>query len=323
MAQKNFVELTRTNDKMPLVGFGCWKVDQKDAEETIYNAIKVGYRLIDGACDYGNEVEVGRGIRKAIADGIVKREEIFVTTKLWNTYHNKANVRPAFDKQLADLGLDYVDLYLIHFPIPLQHVEHDVCYPPGWVHPTKTSGILLEASPMQDCWREMEKIAEAGLARNIGISNFNVQLILDLLTYAKIKPAVLQIELHPYLQQKRLVEWVQSQGIAVTAYSSFGPASFAQLTDDGRNAKPLLDHEVIQAIAKKHDKTTAQVLLRWSVERNVAVIPKSMHVERMTTNRDLFSWSLGADDIKDITALEMGLRFNNPDSYGMALPLFA
>ncbi|KAL0083558.1 xylose reductase [Phycomyces blakesleeanus] len=323
MASAEYVSLSRTGDKMPLVGFGCWKISPEDAENTIYDAIKTGYRLIDGAADYGNEVEVGRGINKAIKDGLVKREELFVVTKLWNTYHNKANVRPSFDRQLQDLGLEYIDLYLIHFPVPLKNVEKSAAYPPGWYAPNGATAIEFERSPMHECWRELEKIAESGLAKNIGISNFNVQLILDLLTYANIKPAVLQIELHPYLQQTRLVEWVQSQGINITAYSSFGPASFIQLTEDGKSAQPLLEHEVIKSIAKKHGKTAGQVLLRWSLDRNVAVIPKSMHVERMQSNRDITSWSLDSEDHKQIKTIDRGLRFNNMDSYGFNLPLFA
>ncbi|KAI7860167.1 xylose reductase [Circinella umbellata] len=322
MTQEQHIVLNRTGQKMPLCGFGCWKVDPADAEETIYNAIKAGVRLIDGAGDYGNEVEVGRGINKAIKEGIVKREDLFVVTKLWNTFHAKENVRPAFDKQLQDMGLSYVDLYLIHFPVPLKHVAMDAAYPPGW-YQIGAKDIEFERSPMQDLWREMEKIAESGDAKNIGISNFNVQLILDLLTYANIKPATLQVELHPYLQQKRLVEWVQKQGIAVTAYSSFGPASFIQLTDDGKTAEPLLGHSVIKAIAEKHGKSTAQVLLRWSLDRNVAVIPKSMNVERTKSNLDIFDFTLAEEDLAAIAKLELGLRFNNPDSYGFELPLWS
>ncbi|KAI9484110.1 MAG: xylose reductase [Benjaminiella poitrasii] len=321
MTTENYVTLSRTGDKMPLVGFGCWKVSPQDAEDTIYNAIKSGYRLIDGAADYGNEVEVGRGINKAIREGIVTRQDIFVVTKLWNTYHNKSQVRPAFEKQLKDLELDYVDLYLIHFPVPLKHVNHDEVYPPGWYQPNKTE-IEFEPSPMYECWHEMEKLVEAKLTRNIGVSNFNVQMILDLLTYAQIKPAVLQIELHPYLQQSRLVTWVQSQGIQITAYSSFGPASFIELTDDGKTTPPLLEHEVIKEIASKHDKTTGQVLLRWSIERNIAVIPKSTNQDRIKSNLDIFSWSLDDEDLKKIASLEKRLRFNDPYSYKFNLPLF-
>ncbi|KAI8875874.1 xylose reductase [Backusella circina FSU 941] len=322
MAQQQYLTLNRTGDKMPQLGFGCWKVDPQDAEQTIYNAIKAGYRLIDGAADYGNEAEVGAGIRKALAEGIVKREELFVVTKLWNTYHNKNVVRRAFDKQLEDLGLDYVDLFLIHFPVPLKDVAHEVAYPPGWYQPGEESALEFERSPIHETWAEYEKLVEAKLVRNIGVSNFNVQLILDLLTYCNIKPAVLQVELHPYLQQSRLVKWVQSQGIQVTAYSSFGPSSFITLTDDGKQAAPLLTHSKIEEIAKKHGKTPAQVLLRWAVERNTAVIPKSMSEERIKSNMDIFSWSLEEADTKEIDSLEIGQRFNDPYSYGFGLPLF-
>lgn len=175
---------------------------------------------------------------------------------------------------------------------------------------------------MYQCWAELEKLVEAKLVRNIGISNFNVQAILDLLTYAKIRPAVLQVELHPYLQQTKLVNWVQSQGIHVTAYSSFGPASFVSLTDDGKNTAPLLENPVIKEIAAKHNKSTGQVLLRWSTEKNVAVIPKSTNAERIKSNLDLFSWSLDKSDLEKIAGLEQGLRFNDPYSYGFGLPLF-
>ncbi|KAG2171680.1 hypothetical protein INT43_008060 [Umbelopsis isabellina] len=322
MAQTTLT-LNRTGDKMPIVGFGCWKVANEDAENTIYTAIKNGYRLIDGAADYGNEVEVGRGINKAIKEGIVKREEIFVTTKLWNTYHSKDNVRAAFDKQLKDLNLDYVDLYLIHFPVPLKNVPIETAYPPGWYQPGEDK-VQLERSPLHELWPEFEKLVDAGLARNIGISNMNVQLIMDLLTYAKIKPSVLQIELHPYLQQSVLVKWVQEQDIQITAYSSFGPASFVPLgVDSAKKAAPLLQHDDISAIAKAHNKTPAQVLLRWSVQRGCAVIPKSSSEDRMVSNADVTSWSLPEDAMAKITQLDLNLRFNDPSGYGFNLPIFS
>ena len=127
MVAQEYITLDRTNDSMPLAGFGCWKIAPSDCEATIYNAIKTGYRLIDSAGIYGNEIEVGAGIKKAIAEGIVKREELFIVTKLWNTYHSKENVRPAFDKQLEELGLDYVDLYLIHCKLYFLYIF--ICYP--------------------------------------------------------------------------------------------------------------------------------------------------------------------------------------------------
>ncbi|ORY98723.1 4-dihydromethyltrisporate dehydrogenase [Syncephalastrum racemosum] len=319
----DYVTLDRTGDKMPMVGFGTWKVTDADAEDTIYNAIKAGYRLIDTAAVYDNETGVGRGIRKAISEGIIKREDIFVVTKLWNSYHNKKHVRPMLEKQLSMLGLDYVDLYHIHWPIPMKFIDPAKCYPPGWIDP-ETKRMDYEPSPMQDCYRALEELVDAGLIRNIGISNFNVQLILDVLTYAKYKPAVLQIELHPYLQQSRLVEWTQKQGIHVTAYSSFGPAAFDNFTSRSSTVGPLLEHDTIKAIANKHGKSTGQVLLRWSIERKVAVIPKSSNEGRMKSNLDLFSWSLDEEDRKSITDMNQNIRFNDLQDvmYGFELPLF-
>ncbi|KAI9498433.1 xylose reductase [Zychaea mexicana] len=335
---KDYLVLDRSGDKMPLVGFGTWKITDEQAEDTIYQAIKAGNRLIDTAAVYGNERGVGRAITKAIQDGTVTRKEMFgkilsayisemmatqVVTKLWNAYHHKDNVRPAFNKQLRSLGLDYVDLYHIHWPIPTRKTKaYDTYPPPGF---SASNGVMeTERSSLHDCYRELEKLVDDGLVRNIGISNFNVQLTLDLLTYCRIKPAVLQIELHPYLQQKRLVHWVQSQGIQVTAYSSFGPAAFDNVTAQGKQLGPLLEHDKIKQIADKHGKTTGQVLLRWSVERPVAVIPKSASPDRMKSNHDLFSWSLDDEDRKVINGMNVNFRFNDlaQDVYGFELPLF-
>ncbi|KAL1934073.1 hypothetical protein VTP01DRAFT_6255 [Rhizomucor pusillus] len=322
MMNDEYFILNRSGDKMPKVGFGCWKVEQNDAEQIIYDAIKAGYRLFDGACDYGNEKEIGRGIARAIKEGLVKREELFIVTKLWNTYHGKDNVRKAFEKQLQDLGLEYIDLYLIHFPVPLKFVPFEAAYPPGWYQPGADK-LEFERSPIHQTWPEMEKLVDDGLVRNIGVSNFNVQSLLELLSYCKYKPATLQVEVHPYLPQKRLVEWVQAQGIHITAYSSFGPGSYVTLNETGKTAKPLLEHDLVKTVAQKHNKTAGQILLRWAIERDIAVIPKSAHAERMKSNLDVFSWSLDEQDRNQLDSLSQGLRFNDPDSYGFNLPLFA
>ncbi|KAI8078161.1 4-dihydromethyltrisporate dehydrogenase [Gilbertella persicaria] len=310
-----------SGDKMPLRGFGCWKIDKKDAEDTIYQAIKVGYRLFDGACDYGNEVEVGRGVNKAIKEGLVKREELFIVTKLWNTFHNKQHVRAAFDRQLKDWGLDYFDLYLIHFPIPLQYVDPSINYPPEWYVPGANT-LTFEPSPLHECWTELEKLVEANLTRNIGIANFNCQTIMDMLTYAKIKPAVLQIEIHPYLPQERLIKWVKDQGIQVTAYSSFGPTSYVNLSEFGKDYSSLLEHDHVKSIANKHNVTTGQVLLRWALDREIAVIPKSSNEDRMKSNFDILDIKFDEQDNKTLDALKSNQRFNDPMIFGFGVPLF-
>ncbi|KAI7878224.1 xylose reductase [Lichtheimia hyalospora FSU 10163] len=324
MASQDYITLDRTNDKMPLVGFGCWKILPATCADTIYQAIKTGYRMIDSAQIYGNEVEVGQGIKRAIDEGIVKREDLFFVTKLWNTYHGKNNVRPAVERQLKDLGLTYFDLYLIHFPVPCEFTPIAEAYPPpGWIKPGKEK-FEYERSPIQDTWREIEKLVDDGLARNIGISNFNVQTILDMLTYCRIKPSILQIEHHPYLQQPRLVDWVKKQGIHIMAYSSFGPISYNEMTATGKNTPTLFDNETIKSIAAKHDKTPGQVLLRWSTQRDIVVIPKSLNAGRMAANLGVFGWSLDEEDLKAIGTLNAGLRFNDTmePAYGIDLPIF-
>ncbi|SAL98187.1 hypothetical protein [Absidia glauca] len=311
-----------SGNKMPFIGFGCWKVDPKDAPETIYNAIKVGYRLIDSASNYKNEESIGKGINMAIKEGIVKREELFITTKLWSTYHKKEHVRKACEKQLEQLGLDYVDMFLVHFPLPLKYVPIEEKYPPGWYQPGEET-ITFDRAPMHECWAEMEKLKEAGLVKDIGVSNFNAQLLMDMLTYAKIKPALLQIELHPYLQQSHLCEWVQAQGIAITAYSSFGPTSF--VSTGSRRAKgvePLFENPVIKDIAAKYRRQPSEVALRWSLERNIAVVPKSLNPERMKMNLEAINWQMDEEDVQAINQLDMGLRFNDPMVNAQKLPIF-
>ncbi|KAI9494786.1 xylose reductase [Zychaea mexicana] len=318
-----YISLQPSGDKMPLIGFGCWKIDPNDGAETIYNAIKVGYRLIDSASNYKNEKAIGRGINMAIDEGIVKREDLFVTTKLWSTYHKKEHVRPALEKQLEELGLDYVDMFLVHFPLPLKHVPIEERYPPGWYQNNDEPVITLDRAPMHECWGAMEKLVEAGLTRNIGVSNFNVQLLMDMLTYANIKPSLLQVELHPYLQQEHLVNWVQSQGIAVTAYSSFGPTSFVSTgSKRAKSVEPLFENPTVKDIAAKYNRAPSQVALRWSLERNVAVVPKSLNVDRMKMNLEALNWKMDEEDVQAINQLDMGLRFNDPMVNAQKLPLF-
>lgn len=192
---------------------------------------------------------------------------------------------------------------------------------------------------MQETWHEMEKLVDQGLVRNLGIANFNVQLTLDLLTYCNIKPDVIQgmsyyymrykglmmpflVEIHPYLQRNKFIDWMKRQGIQVTAYSSFGSAAFNIFTQENKHLTPLLEHETIKAIADKHGKTTSQVLLRWAVERGLVVIPKSGNVDRMKTNFDLDSFSLDDNDRNAIAAMNANIRFNDLEIYGIDIPLY-
>ncbi|KAI4748259.1 hypothetical protein E4T50_01435 [Aureobasidium sp. EXF-12298] len=308
--------------EMPLVGFGLWKVDNDTCADTVYNAIKVGYRLFDGACDYGNEKEVGQGVARAIKDGLVKREELFLVSKLWNSFHDADQVKPIAKKQLADLGIDYFDLYIIHFPVALKYVDPSVRYPPSWTD--ENDKITFSKTPLSETYKAMEELVNEGLAKSIGVSNYNGALMLDLLRYAKITPATLQIEHHPYLTQQGLVNLCKENNIHVTAYSSFGPASFVELKMQRAHDTPLLfDNETVKKIADKHNKSAGQVLLRWATQRGVAVIPKSNNKDRLAQNLDVCSFDLAEDEIEAISGLDRGLRFNDPVNYGLNIPIFA
>ncbi|WLF79405.1 NAD(P)H-dependent D-xylose reductase (XR) [Lodderomyces elongisporus] len=297
---------------MPLVGFGCWKLSNNLAADQVYNAIKVGYRLFDEAQDYGNEKEVGEGINRAIKEGIVSRDELFITSKLWNSFHDPKHVEYALDRVLSDLNLNYLDLFLIHFPIAQKFVPIDEKYPPGF-YCGDGNKFHFEDVPLLDTWKAMEKLVEKGKVRSIGISNFSGALIQDLLRGAKIPPAVLQIEHHPYLQQDRLIQWVQSKGIAITAYSSFGPQSFIELESKKAIDTPtLFENNAIKKIADKHGKSPAQVLLRWATQRDIAVIPKSNNPDRALQNLNVAEFTLDDEDVQEIKKLDKELRFNDP-----------
>ncbi|MBZ6376407.1 MAG: aldo/keto reductase [Kocuria palustris] len=234
-----------------------------------------------------------------------------MVSKLWNSFHEADKVEPIARKQLADWGVDYFDLYIVHFPIALKYLDPSVRYPPSWT--TAEGKIEFANAPIHETWGAMETLVDKKLARSIGVSNFSAQLLMDLLRYARVRPATLQIEHHPYLTQTRLVDYAQKEGITVTAYSSFGPLSFLEL--DLKHAKdtPLLfEHATITSIAEKHGRTPAQVLLRWSTQRNVAVIPKSNNPTRLAQNLTVTDFDLEASELEAISALDKGLRFNDP-----------
>lgn len=310
-------------NKMPQVGFGLWKVDNATCADQVYEAIKVGYRLFDGACDYGNEVESGQGVARAIKDGLVKRQDLFITSKLWNSFHDAEQVEPIVKKQLADWGLDYFDLYLIHFPVAIKYVAPEVRYPPGW-YVDGDSKIEYSKASLESTWKAMEGVKKSGLAKSIGVSNYTGALILDLLTYATTTPAVLQIEHHPYFVQPNLLKLAAQNDIKVTGYSSFGPLGFIECDMKvAETTQPLFEHAVIKGIAEKHGKTKAQVLLRWATQRGISVIPKSNSPKRLAENLDVTGFDLEQEEIDQISGLDRGLKFNVPTNYGIPIYVFA
>lgn len=298
---------------MPAVGLGLWKIDRNETASAVVDAVEVGYRHLDSACDYGNEVEAGAGIREALNRGLCTREELWVTSKLWNTYHRAEHVREACEKSLRDLGLDYLDLYLIHFPIATRYVPIEERYPPEWLADPNAAEPRMEvdAVPLSETWGGMERLVEAGLVREIGVCNYNSGLLIDLMAYSSVKPAMLQIESHPFLTQDKLIRLASDFDVSVTAFSPLGALSYVSL-DMATAADTVLTAPPVVAAAQRLNRTPAQVVLRWGVQRGTAIIPKTTRVERLRENLALFDFELSTDEMASISALNQNRRFNDP-----------
>ncbi|XP_043289228.1 aldo-keto reductase family 1 member B1-like [Venturia canescens] len=285
-------------NEIPSFGLGTWKSKPGEVTQAVKDAIDIGYRHIDCAHVYGNEKEVGEAIKTKIAEGVVKREDLFITSKLWNTYHKAELVPHAIEQTLKNLGLQYLDLYLIHWPIAYK--EGDDLFPKN-----PDDSPLLSNTDYLDAWKGMEEVLKKGLTKNIGVSNFNSEQIERLLKNCTVKPVTNQIECHPYLNQKKLSEFCKARQIVITAYSPLG-------SPDRPWAKPddpkLLDDPKLVELAKKYGKSGAQVLLRYQLDRGHVVIPKSVTKSRIAENSDIFNFKLTADDIAYIDTFDCNGR---------------
>jgi len=281
-----------TGASIPVIGFGTWKSTPEEQKQAVKTALDCGYRHIDCAAIYGNETSVGEGLKLSG----VPRNQVFFTSKLWNAEHEEANVEPACRKSISDLGVEYLDLYLIHWPVCLKK-GHTM--PPG---PEDYIDV-----PLEETWKAMEALVEKGLVKAIGVSNFNVSMMERILKVSKVKPAMLQVEGHPWLAQPKLQEFCKSHGILVTSYSPLGsPDRPARVLD---KADPiLLEDETLGAIAKSSDRSPADVCIRWAVQRGTIVIPKSVTPSRIASNLAAGLKSLPDEAMAKVNAMDRHLR---------------
>lgn len=256
--------------RIPQLGYGVWQIPDEEAAQIVGQAIDTGYRSIDTAMIYGNE----RGVGQALASTEVPREELFITSKVWNADQGYASTLRAFDESLERLGLDYVDLYVIHWPTPKfdQYVE---------------------------TYQALEKLYNDGRTKAIGVCNFDIEHLERIMDECNVKPAVNQVEYHPYLQQKELRNFCEKHDIQLEAYSPL------------MNGTSMMDNEIIQEIAQRKGKTPAQIILRWHMQTDVVAIPKTVTPSRMKENLDVFDFKLNEADMRKISTLDRGERINH------------
>ncbi|ANB15867.1 glycerol 2-dehydrogenase (NADP(+)) GCY1 [Sugiyamaella lignohabitans] len=286
--------------KMPLIGLGTYLSKPKEVEDAVAHALKIGYRHIDCARFYENEAEVGRGIKKSG----VPREEIFITSKIWNNHRRPEYARAALEGMLKDLQVDYVDQLLIHWPI---------AFKPGddMIPIDKATGkVIIDDYPISEAWKTYEQFLEEGKVKSIGVSNFNIKKLEKLLETAKVPPAANQVELHAYLQQPELVKYCQGKGIAVVAWAPLGNQASPLSIRDKVPSKRVIDDPKVKEISARVKADPAQVLLAWFTHKNIVAIPKSVTPSRIETNFKQIV--LDAESIAEIDALEKNLRVDPP-----------
>jgi len=288
--------------EMPNVGLGTWKSKPGEVGQAVEVALDAGYKHIDGAWVYFNEGEVGDAIQKKINDGTIKREDLFVTTKLWCNFHQPCDVEMAFMKSLKALKLDYIDLYLMHFPVGFKWNRDEEI--DGVFMPLIDGELQFDTVDYIETWKAMEELQKKGLVRSIGVSNFNRHQCKRIVETCEIPPAVNQIEIHPYLPNNEDINWCQENGIVVTSYSPFGSPDRPWAKDE----KQILSDEKIVALAEKYNKNPGQVVLRYLHQRNLIIIPKSVTPERIRGNLDIFDFELSADDCKIFEEMTMRRR---------------
>ncbi|KAJ9598320.1 hypothetical protein L9F63_010998 [Diploptera punctata] len=284
----------------PALGCGTYKkvLLHNSMEDMVKNAIDIGYRHIDAAMFYQNEDAVGRAIKEKVNQGVIERGDLFITSKLWNNYHRPDLVIQMCKKSVSDLGLDYLDLYLIHWPFAVKEGDD--------FNPVDEEGYIIPSDvDYLDTWKAMEECVEKRLARSIGVSNFNSEQVQRVLDHCTIKPVVNQIECHPYLNQLKLIDFCMKRNVVVTAHSPLGGAP--RPTSPPGTPMPINDPN-IKEIADRREKSVAQVIIRWLIQHGVVPIPKSSNRKRLEENFNVFGFQLSCEEMDSIDALNKNIR---------------
>ncbi|PQJ32097.1 aldehyde oxidoreductase [Nonlabens arenilitoris] len=290
----------KNGDELFPIGLGTWKSKPGEVKNAVISALESGYKHIDCAAIYGNEKEIGEAFNEVFSKGEIKREDVWITSKLWNNAHLPQDVEPAMKQTLNDLQLDYLDLYLIHWPVAF---KPDVQSPEG-----PEDYLTPQEAPISETWKAMSQLKEKGLAKHIGVSNFSKQKLEELIANTGEIPEMNQVELHPLLQQNDLFEYCSKQGIHLTGYSPLGSGD----RSDGmkqENEPNMFEKTAVQKIASKHNVSPAQVLINWSAQRGTAVIPKSTNPGRIKENLEAARLQLDKDDLKDLAQLDEHYRY--------------
>jgi len=291
---------------MPLLGFGTFLVKPGEVGQAVKIALNLGYRHIDCAEAYENQKEIGKALSEVFAEGKINRKEVWITSKLRAGCYRLDKIDTQIQNTLADLQLDYLDLYLLHLPVPVMR------------NPQNNDKFIPDRSvSIQQVWKKVEELVDAGKVKSIGVSNFCSVLINDLLSYARIKPVINQIERTPYLTQTRHIAFLRSEGIEITAFGALGAAG---LFGNKPGLIPILSNPVVLDIAAKKGKTPAQVLIRYHIDGKITVIPKSIKPSRIEENFNVWDFSLDQEEMKALDGLNQNLRHFEQDWHG--IPVF-
>eukprot|EP00804_Cyclotella_cryptica_P018798 CCRYP_021000-RD/>CCRYP_021000-RD protein AED:0.35 eAED:0.35 QI:346/1/0.87/1/0.71/0.62/8/1142/362 len=322
----NFTNIALAAFHMPKVGMGTLGISPSEASTVINEALSLGYRLFDCAPVYFNEKEIGDAFHESTSG--VPRTDVFITSKLASPFHRPEHVEPALRKTLNDLRIGYLDLFLIHWPVAFKYVEFDPSargWPDEEIDESEGGARIDPNVSIRDTWTAMERLVDKGLVKYIGVANFPVMLLHDLLSYARIPPVVNQVEIHPYNQQSKLLSYCKSRNVAVQAYSPLGLPSYKETGEPD-----LLLDPVLKEIAAAHGVTVAQVCLQWSLQRGYHVIVKSSkrnHLEEnlLVNHKNEYASNpirLTSEEMDRIASLDRNLRFTRPDDWWKDMPVF-